>query len=133
MRQTADLNYAGAALSRLGILYRDLPCRNGELYFCTIPSNGITFDLQYSKDGTIRLWRFVSTTTISKAGVRCEYRKQNYPHAVIGIEVTDEGDISLFAEQKIDGDDPRSEARFLKMLHGYTELIDHSSIRNISL
>ena len=53
----------------------------------------LTFDIQYEDNGLIRLWRFIGTAPASKAGKRCEYRTSKSPHAVVGMEVTDEGDI----------------------------------------
>lgn len=56
-------------------------------------SNGISFDIKLTDDGTVRLWRFVGNAPIFKAGKRCEYRRPEYPHAVVGVEITDEGDL----------------------------------------
>lgn len=124
---------AEAALNRLGITHRDLPCRNGEFYFCTIPSTGTTFDLQCGEDDTIRLWRFVDTTSLSKAGMRCEYRKPSHPHTVIGLEVTDEGDVSLYAEQRIDGNAPQRESRIVRMIEGYTSMVSNMDFEKFTM
>lgn len=125
MKQVADVNFAGATLNSLGIRYRKLPCKTGEFLFCTIPSNGITFDLQYGDDDTICLWRFVGTASLSEAGMRCEYRKPSYPHTVIGLEVTNEGDVSLYAEQIIERNDPHRDARIVRMIDGYISMISN--------
>lgn len=125
MKQVADLNYAGATLNSLGIRYRKLPSRTGEFFFCTIPSNGITFDLQYGDDDTICLWRFVGTASLSKAGMRCEYRKPSYPHTVLGLEVTNEGDVSLYAEQIVERGDSHREEKLVRMIEGYVSMISN--------
>ena len=120
---------SGVVLDRLRIKYRKLPCRDGAFYYCTIPSNGYTFDLQCEdKDNTVRIWRFIGTAPLSKAGRRCEYRNPHYPWAVIGMEVTDEGDVSFYAEQKIEMTDRKSAARIDKMISGYIDMIANSSI-----
>lgn len=119
---------AGAALNHLGINYRDFPCRSGELYFCTIPENGLTFDMQYDENGLIQLWRFVGTASGFKAGTRCEYRKADNSNATIGILVTDEGDICFYAEQIIDSKDPEGDTRMKRMIKRYTEMISKSSL-----
>ena len=120
---------SGVVLDRLRIKYRKLPCRDGAFYYCTIPFNGYTFDLQCGdKDNTVRIWRFIGTAPLSKAGRRCEYRNPHYPWAVIGMEVTDEGDVSFYAEQKIEMTDRKSAARIDKMISGYIEMIANSSI-----
>lgn len=120
---------SGVVLDRLRIKYRKLPCRDGAFYYCTIPFNGYTFDLQCGdKDNTVRIWRFIGTAPLSKAGRRCEYRNPHYPWAVIGMEVTDEGDVSFYAEQKIEMTDRKSAARIDKMISGYIDMIANSSI-----
>ncbi len=124
--------FAEAALNHLSIHYRELPYRDGAFYFCKI-SDGLTFDLQLRDNGTIKMWRFVGTAPISNAGVRYEYRKPEYPHIAIGVEVTDEGDVSFYAEQDISVDNSRREERIFKMIKGYTELITRFSFENLSL
>lgn len=119
----ADVSTLGATLSRLGINYRDFPCRSGEFYFCTIPEKKLTFDLQYGENGLIRLWRFIGKAPTSKVGRRCEYRASQCPSAVVGIEVTDECDISFYAEQKVDITDSRNIARIDRMISGYVNLL----------
>lgn len=122
-----NVSTLGAALSRLGIKYRDFPCRSGEFYFCTIPEKKLTFDIQYEDNGLIRLWRFIGTAPASKAGRRCEYCTSKSPHAVVGMEVTDEGDISFYAEQKVDITDSRSAVRIDRMISSYINLqVDNS-------
>lgn len=118
-----DVSPLGASLSRLGINYRDFPCRRGEFYFCTIPERKLTFDIQYEENGLIRLWRFIGTAPASKAGKRCEYRAPQYPSAVVGMEVTDEGDVSFYAEQKIDVSDANSAIRIDRMISRYINMI----------
>lgn len=114
---------AAAILNRLGISYRGFSCGKGAFFYCKIPTDGYTFDLQYDEDGTIRLWRFVGTAPISKAGKRYECRKPNYPHTAVGIEVTDEGDLSFYAEQKIDPHDSSREECIIRMIEGYVSMI----------
>ena len=122
-----NVSTLGGALSRLGINYRDFPCRSGEFYFCTIPEKKLTFDIQYEDNGLIRLWRFIGTAPASKAGKRCEYRASKYPSAVVGMEVTDEGDVSFYAEQKVDITDSRSAVHIDKMISRYINLqVDNS-------
>lgn len=114
---------AEATFERLGISYKKLPCRKGEFFYCKSPTGDATFNLKYDENGIIRLWRFVATAPISKAGKHCVYRKPDYPYAKIGIEVTDEGDVCFFAEQAIDINDPQKIFRIDKMISGYINLI----------
>ncbi len=117
-----DIAALGEALSRLGIKYRVLPCKSGEFYFCTAPEKKLTFDIQYEENGLLRLWRFIGAAPVSKAGKRWEYRAVKYPSAVVGMKVTDEGDVSFYAEQKVDITDPQSAARIDGMISGYMDL-----------
>ena len=64
-----------------------------------------------------------------KLGRRCEYRTSKSPHAVVGMEVTDEGDISFYAEQKVDITDSRSAVRIDRMISSYINLqVDNSLV-----
>lgn len=110
-------------LKHFGVDYRKFPCGNGAFFYCKIPSSGYTFDLQCDEDGVIRLWRFVATVPIYMAGKRCECRKLSYPHAVTGIEITDEGDVSFFAEQKMDLNDSSNIERIVHMIERYMSMI----------
>jgi len=131
MRQVTAINLAQTALDNLGIHYRELPCREGTFYFCTL-SNGVTFDLQHNRDGTVKLWRFVAELRASKAGTRWECCKEEEPETVIGLEVT-EGNVSFFAQQIIGEDDPRREARILQMIKGYIEAISTMDFSGIAM
>lgn len=122
-KSNTNISTLGAALNRLGINYREFPHRSGEFYFCTIPENELSFDIQYEEDGMVRLWRFVGTAPLSKAGRRYEYRSPKFPHAAVGVEVTDEGDISYYAERKIDIADSRSATLIDRLIRGYIKLL----------
>ena len=132
MKQMVRLKSVEVVLEHLGIKYREYPCRNGELYFCTVP-NGLTFDLKYDEDGTIQLWRFVGTAPTPKAKMRCEYCKPGNPHSVIGIEITDEGDVSFYAMQTLDKNGSDINARIDKMISGYVKLAINSPFLGLSL
>ena len=90
-------------LKKYNIQYRQFALKDDNFLFCTLP-NGLTFDILIKQD-EIKLWRFVGTTSVSKAGIQMEYRSQDIPYTVLGFEVTDEGDICFYAKQKIDYDD----------------------------
>lgn len=117
-----DLVNAKGTLNRLHITYREHPCRNGRFYCCKKP-DGISFDIKIDDQGIIRLWRFIGTASLSKSGSRCEYRNPQHPGSVVGMEVTDEGDVSFYAEQKIDVTDTRCAARIDRMISRYVNMI----------
>lgn len=131
MRVTADLNFAEESLKRLCIAYRELPCKNGWFYYCKNTANGISFDIKLTDDGTVRLWRFVGNAPISKAGKRCEYRRPEYPHAVVGVEITDEGDLCFFAELKIDLSDSEREICITHMIESYLSVITNMCFKTV--
>lgn len=120
-------------LQHLQIDYRVFPCREGWLFFCKLPEDNLTFDLQCSKDGTVHLWRFVSDTSNSKAGTRCEYRKPMEYHSAIGIEVTSDGETAFFVEKLVEDNDPDKEIHIKKIIKGYIALLSDSSIRNLGI
>ena len=122
--RSSDSNCAGSVLQRLGIPCRPYTCRTGEFYFCTVPADkNITFNLRFSPNLTIRLWRFIGTAPLSAARHRWEYRNPDVPQAVIGLEVTAEGDVCLFAEQDLEPQGAQNRARIARMLVGYIHLI----------
>lgn len=114
----------------LGIKYRKTDFPGGSLYFCTLP-NQLIFDLFEGNDGTIKLWRFVDFAPASKAGMRCEYRKPDDPYSAFGLEVTEEGNLSLYAEQIIHANSPRRESRILRMVEGYSKMVSTAAFKNI--
>ena len=121
---SSDSDCTGTVLQHLGIPCQPYPCRNGEFYFCTVPTDKrITFNLRVSPNRTIRLWRFIGTAPLSAAGRRWEYRKPGSPRALIGLEVTAEGDVCLFAEQDLEPQGAQNRARIARMLVGYIHLI----------
>lgn len=122
---TKSIRNTTSVLDLLRINYREFPCENGKFYFCINPVNGVAFDLKQGEDGIIRLWRFVGTAPVSKAGFRCEYRKPQNPSSLIGLEITDEGDICLYAQRDISCDDPKSKEHIYNMIKGYIKIIAH--------
>lgn len=121
---SSNSNCAGIVLQRLGIPYQPYPCRNGEFYFCTVPTDkSITFNLRFTANRMIQLWRFIGTAPHTEAGSQWEYHQPDGPQAVVGLEVTAEGDICLFAEQELEAHAPQSQARIARMLLGYIHLI----------
>lgn len=121
--QNTVASISADTLDRLGINYRALPCGSGAFYYCKIPASGCTFDLQCDGHDKIRLWRFIGTAPIARAGNRYEYRDPCCPCAAVGMEVTNEGDVSFYAEQKIDITNSHSAARIHKMIRGYIHMI----------
>lgn len=105
------------SLLEFKVRYRKL---GDDLYFCILP-NDLTFDLMYG-DSTIRMWRFVDSVPLIKAGTCFFYGKAN---ATLGVEITDEGDVELFAEYRYDRKAPDIEQRIRKMLTGYIDMIMH--------
>lgn len=122
------IHYVQAALDRLGIHYREIPYKNGTLYLCTVPFCGITFDLSCEEDSTIKMWRFVNPSVQDKTRILHEYRKEN---SALGLEATDEGGISLYAECVFCNNGLNAEKHIFKMIKGYANLItEHRSFLN---
>lgn len=108
--------------ARFNISYRRLSCVSSEIYFCRIPT-GMTFNLKCESDGTIKLWRFVGSVPLSKAGIRYEYPLPNDSQVVLGLEVTSDGDISFYEEGKICSDGAERESQIRRMIENYIVLI----------
>lgn len=115
--------------NQLGISYRAFPVRWGKLYLCKLMNNNLTFNLQFHESGTIKVWRFIDTVPFPKEGAKFEYCKAEEPYVSIGYEVTDDGDISFYTQQKIDLKDNRREERMIKMIKDYSEIISRISLR----
>lgn len=110
------------ALLEFGVRYRKL---GDALYFCILP-NSLTFNLRCSDDDTLRMWRFVDSAPLDRAGTRFACYRAN---ATLGVEITDEGNVELFAEYRYDHKAPDIEQRIRKMLTGYINMITQSERR----
>ena len=110
------------ALVTLNISYRIINFTNKSLFFCEL-SNGITFDMFVGRDGSIRLWRFIGITASSKSGMKIEYRKFRYSNVVLGLEVMEEGDLNLYAEQQINFDNAQSAKYVYELIKNFSQII----------
>ena len=101
---TINIEIINTILNDLNIKYRCFEMKNKELFICTF--NDLTFDILVENNSeneeSIKLWRFVGSTSESKAGARIECRSSEKPNTTVGFEVTDEGDISMFETIIID-------------------------------
>lgn len=122
MTNLDNTSIAESALRRLDIPYRRACLKEGIMYFCSLPSE-LTFDIFMGSDGSMKLWRFVGSAPVSEAGMRCEYRRPDHPDTAIGFEVTDEGDLCLYAKQIVDTGNPLRERRIFRMIAGYSKMI----------
>ena len=91
------------ALSQLDVTYKKYPYKYGSIYFCSSHDN-ITFDLLLSDKQAIKIWRYICFDTIVYPFSDKVYYSFNNIDSEIGMESTDEGDISLYANQTINDD-----------------------------
>lgn len=119
-------------LNKMHIKYDKNNFSSGILYFCTLP-NGLTFDLFAGKDGTIRLWRFVSTMPVSKAGTCLAYRDPRRSHISFGFEVTEEGDLCFYAELAVDAGCQEKGDRIHNTIELYSALISEIDFKSFKL
>ena len=117
-------------LKKNNIQYRQFELKDENLFFCTLP-NGLTFDILIKQD-EIKLWRFVGTTSVSKAGTKMEYHLPDKPYT-FGFEVTDEGDICFYAHQKIDLDDSKTIDSLKDIIYAFTNIITSINIEKCSM
>lgn len=134
MTQTTNSIHVPIAeeFNHLNIRYRKIVFSDGELYFCTL-TGGLTFDLFVGTDGLVRVWRFVSSVPVCKAGACIEYRKPEYPHMSLGFEVTEDGDLCFYAEQGIDANDSQKEHRVTKLIRNYAGIISTVNFSNFKM
>lgn len=109
--------------SELGIHYKKLFCRKSVLYLCKIPSTGITFDLRYDENEYVRIWKIINQRILFCVAKKHKYKITNTHYNVIGFEVTDEGDVRLFSEQKVYVNAPGSYRCLTLMIKDYIEMI----------
>ncbi len=128
----SGLAAAEAALEHLNIKYRKLDFGNGSLLLCTLP-NSLTFDLFVGDDPTIKLWSFIGTAPADKAGVRWEYKEPDQLYPVIGMEVTDEGDLNFYAIQTLAPNGKQSVRRVCKLVKGYSKIITNVKFQHTPL
>jgi hypothetical protein len=119
-------------LNSLDIEYRKINIKDGVIYFC-FSLNTDTFNLFAKNDGTIKLWRFVGIAPLEKAITKWEYRRSNNPYMAIGLEITDEGDVDLYAEEFIDMNAPEKDHLIRKLITGYSNIISEANFTNIKM
>lgn len=110
-------------LDTLDINYRELLCKSGILWFCSV--NGCTFDLQF-KDESFCIWRFVDTVHAGSESKRYVCCKKSDSDRVIGVKTTKDGDVVFYAERKLDADAMDLEITIRKMISGYISTIANS-------
>ena len=111
-----------AVLWDLGIYHRKFSCEQGMLYFCSLP-NGMTFDLLAGNDGTVKLWRFVADLPDQGSYIKWEYQNPDWRGLAVGLEITQEGDVCLYAQQQLAVQDPHSRGRLQAIIRGYMKMM----------
>lgn len=116
------VTYFDEVLHHLEIKFRKLVGQDNLLYFCTDSASGLTFDLEYKKNNTIRLWKFIGTTSVLKARKKWVYQKDHDSPTLFGMEVTDEGDICFYAEQTVNRNDLKNNTSIPKLIRNYNDI-----------
>ena len=121
-----------AALGRLGIRFHRALLADGAIFFCR-QADGTTFDLLMESSGLVRVWRFLeSGLSPRRSGGPGAWQTSRDGSLSAGFELTDEGDLCCFAQQRIPPDARDQEARVARQLAWFTrllELLGHPCLR----
>lgn len=105
------------------ISFRKIDYRNGTLYLCRTPF-GQTFNLRLKNNQSIKIWSFVGSVPVKNINVRYVYKKPADSSSTVGIEITDEGDISFYVLQTLDLKHDKSRIRSL--IESYSKVISNT-------
>lgn len=86
---------------RLNINYREIGINKKSLFLCETP-HGITFNLCFENNPVIKIWSFIGTLPIDRAGTKYEYKNKNNSYPVSGVEITAEGDLNFYMTDILD-------------------------------
>lgn len=126
MKNVQCASIARIALERLNIPHRELLLPHGCLCFCTL-AGGLTFNLFMGSDGQVRLWRFVGTASLNSAGARLEFYRSGALQSMAGLEVTEDGEVRLYAQQVI-CDSKTNESRIVKIICEFCALMSDINV-----
>lgn len=126
MENVQCASIARTSLEYLGIRYRAALLPRGCLCFCTL-TGGLTFNLFMGSDGQVRLWRFVGTATMNSAGTGVAFRRGDTLPVAVGFEVTEEGDIRLYARQLLP-DSEANENRMVRIIRAFCDLLSDLNV-----
>lgn len=97
------------------IAFREIDCRNGILYLCET-SYGQTFNFNLQDNNSVKIWSFVGTASIDKAGTKCEWKSENDLYPIGGIEITDDGDLNFYMTDILTLDEPTGMVKVKNMI-----------------
>lgn len=116
-------------MNSLGIEHREVNLKKDILFFCKTPS-GQTFNVQLKNNQMVKIWSFVSSTAVEKAGSRYEFITCADGHTKAGIEVTTEGDLSYYMTQTINFDQKRSVESLYRNIDSYLQMLFYIKLKN---
>lgn len=90
------------------------------LFFCK-STYGHTFNLCMENNQTLKLWSFIGEVPVKSTKVQYKWEKTNDSYTVVGIEVTDEGDLNFYALQTIGSNEKLIANRAHKLIDCYVE------------
>ncbi len=70
------------------------------LFFCE-SNYGYTFNLCLKNNQTLKIWSFIGEFPDKKTKVQYKLEKINDSYTIVGIDVTDDGDLNFYALQTI--------------------------------
>lgn len=126
MENVQCASIARTALEYLGVQYRPILLPHGCLCFCTM-TGGLTFNLFMGSEGQVSLWRFVGTASLNSAGGRLEFCRSVAQQSMAGLEVTEEGEVRLYAQQVI-CDSKTKESRIVKIICEFCALMSDINV-----
>lgn len=94
---------AEGVFQALRIHYKKIRFPDSELFLCT-SRDGLTFNMELHPGQNVELWRFLrSNVPAGRTGSRIEYQTADH---TLGLEITEERDLSFFSRQCLADDRP---------------------------
>lgn len=92
------------SLADMGIIYREIQFKKGTLFFCEL-LNGCSFNICFNNNRTIKIWSFIGTVSIRRAGTKYEWRGTADTSMRMGLEVTGDGDVNFYISDTLESKD----------------------------
>lgn len=114
------------------ITFREINCRDGILYLCKT-SFGQTFNLHIRNNQSIKIWSFIGATSVDRAGTKYEWKNENDSHPIVGVEITDDGDLSFYMTDIPAINEPTGRVKLKKIIITFLNMLSHILSRSFNL
>lgn len=119
------INTIDEAFTNKRIAFRRIECSDNVILYLCETSYGQTFNLHIRNYQELKIWSFIGTTSIARAGAKYERKNENDSYPICGIEITDDGDLSFYMKDILAIDGSTAIDRIQNLITTYVNMISH--------